>query len=155
METIVSIMRITAIVFTGTQVFGFFEINFRRQPNRTHISKDLLKDVDSLIYVDTDVLFLTSLDDLWANFGNFNSSQLAALTPEHEEEFQGWYNRFARHPYYGKLGLNSGVMLMNLTRMREFEFSSKIIPLYEIYKYNITWGDQCLLNIMFHFFPGF
>ncbi len=114
----------------------------------------MLSDVDSLIYVDTDVLFLTPLDELWGYFEKFNSSQLAALTAEHEEEFQGWYNRFARHPYYGKLGLNSGVMLMNLTRMREFELTSKIIPIYEIYKHNITWGDQCLLNIMFHFFPG-
>jgi UDP-xylose:glucoside alpha-1,3-xylosyltransferase len=76
------------------------------------------------------------------------------LAPEHEEEFQGWYNRFARHPYYGKLGLNSGVMLMNLTRMRQFEFTDKLKPIYETYKYNITWGDQCLLNILFHYYPG-
>lgn len=114
----------------------------------------MLKDVDSLLYVDTDVLFLTSLDDIWSYFDKFNSTQLAALAPEHEEEFQGWYNRFARHPYYGKLGLNSGVMLMNLTRMREFKFSDKLKPIYEVYKYNITWGDQCLLNILFHFHPG-
>ncbi len=65
----------------------------------------------------------------------------------------GWYNRFARHPYYGKLGLNSGVMLMNLTRMREFEFVKKIYPLYNEYKNAIPWGDQCLLNILFHFHP--
>lgn len=33
-----------------------------------------------------------------------NSSQLAALAPEHEDPNVGWYNRFARHPFYGKLG---------------------------------------------------
>ncbi len=65
----------------------------------------------------------------------------------------GWYNRFARHPYYGELGLNSGVMLMNLTRMREFGFVQKIFPLYNEYKDAIPWGDQCLLNILFHFHP--
>jgi UDP-xylose:glucoside alpha-1,3-xylosyltransferase len=113
-----------------------------------------LKEVDSLIYVDTDVLFLSGLDDIWSHFKSFNSSHLAGLAPEHEEPNMGWYNRFARHPYYGKLGLNSGVMLMNLTRMREFKFVDKIYPIYQEYKYNITWGDQCLLNILFHFYPG-
>lgn len=33
-----------------------------------------------------------------------NSSQLAAMVPEHEDMNVGWYNRFAKHPYYGKLG---------------------------------------------------
>ena len=42
---------------------------------------------------------------------------------------------------------------MNLTRMREFKFVDKIYPLFKAYKYNITWGDQCLLNILFHFHP--
>lgn len=37
-----------------------------------------------------------------------NSSQIAALAPEHEDPNVGWYNRFARHPYYGKLGMDKG-----------------------------------------------
>lgn len=44
------------------------------------------------------------------------------MAPEHEEPRIGWYNRFARHPYYGKTGVNSGVMLMNMTRMRRKYF---------------------------------
>ena len=110
--------------------------------------------IDSLLYVDTDVLFISDIGEVWDHFKQFNESQVAALAPEHEEAFQGWYNRFARHPYYGQLGLNSGVMLMNLTRMREIKFVEKMYPIYEEYKYNITWGDQCLLNIFFHFHPG-
>jgi UDP-xylose:glucoside alpha-1,3-xylosyltransferase len=121
---------------------------------RLTISKDILKTVDALLYTDTDVLFLSDLELIWSHFEAFNQSQLAALASEHEDANMGWYNRFARHPYYGQLGLNSGVMLMNLTRMREFEFVDKIYPLYDTYKYNITWGDQCLLNILFHFHPG-
>lgn len=114
---------------------------------------EILEQVDSLLYVDTDVLFLTDLEQVWSHFKNFNQTHLAALAPEHEDPNMGWYNRFARHPYYGRLGLNSGVMLMNLTRMREFDFVNKILPLYQTYKYNITWGDQCLLNILFKFYP--
>ncbi len=63
--------------------------------------------LDSLMYVDTDVLFPRPLDDVWRFFKKFNSTQLAALAPEHEESFKngGWYNRFARHPYYPPKGI--------------------------------------------------
>ena len=51
-------------------------------------------------------------------------------------------------------GVNSGVMLMNLTRMRAFKWQDYIIPFYQEYKLKITWGDQDLINIIFHFHPG-
>ncbi|KAG7251064.1 hypothetical protein CRUP_026950, partial [Coryphaenoides rupestris] len=60
-----------------------------------------LPEVDSLLYVDTDVLFLRSMDDIWAFLKEFNSTQLAAMAPEHEVPKIGWYSRFARHPFYG------------------------------------------------------
>lgn len=78
--------------------------------------------MDSLLYVDTDILFLQPVEDIWALLSQFNSSHLAAMAPEHEEPRIGWYNRFARHPYYGKTGINSGVMLMNMTRLRDKYF---------------------------------
>ncbi|CAJ1051265.1 glucoside xylosyltransferase 2 [Xyrichtys novacula] len=121
----------------------------------------ILKDVDSLLYVDTDVLFLRPMDDIWSLFKSFNSTQLAAMAPEHEVPKIGWYSRFARHPFYGVTGVNSGVMLMNLTRIRSTVFKNSMIstglswedllhPLYQKYKNHITWGDQDLLNIIFH-----
>ncbi|KAM9800047.1 glucoside xylosyltransferase 2 isoform X3 [Syngnathus typhle] len=124
----------------------------------------ILKDVDSLLYVDTDVLFLRPMDDIWRMLKSFNSSQLAAMAPEHEIPKIGWYSRFARHPFYGISGVNSGVMLMNLTRIRSTLFKNGMIatglsweellhPLYQKYKNHITWGDQDLLNIIFHYNP--
>uniref|UniRef100_H2LDP8 Glucoside xylosyltransferase 1 n=1 Tax=Oryzias latipes TaxID=8090 RepID=H2LDP8_ORYLA len=124
----------------------------------------ILKEVDSLLYVDTDILFLQPVEDIWALLSLFDSSQLAAMAPEHEEPRIGWYNRFARHPYYGKTGVNSGVMLMNMTRLREKYFKNDmtavalkweemLMPLLQKYKLNITWGDQDLLNIIFHHNP--
>lgn len=121
----------------------------------------LLKDVDSLLYVDTDILFLQPVEEIWKLLSEFNSSQLAGMAPEHEEPRIGWYNRFARHPYYGKTGVNSGVMLMNMTRIRAKHFKNDmtsvpllwgelLMPLLQKYKLNITWGDQDLLNIIFH-----
>ncbi|KAG7214581.1 hypothetical protein INR49_022975 [Caranx melampygus] len=125
----------------------------------------ILKDVDSLLYVDTDVLFLRPMDDIWSLLKSFNSTQLAAMAPEHEVPKIGWYSRFARHPFYGVTGVNSGVMLMNLTRIRSTLFKNSMIsnglswedllhPLYQKYKNHITWGDQDLLNIIFHYNPG-
>ncbi|XP_047452546.1 glucoside xylosyltransferase 1-like isoform X2 [Mugil cephalus] len=124
----------------------------------------ILKEVDSLLYVDTDILFLQPVEDIWALLSQFNSSHLAAMAPEHEEPRIGWYNRFARHPYYGKTGINSGVMLMNMTRLREKFFKNDmtavalkweeiLMPLLQKYKLNITWGDQDLLNIIFYHNP--
>lgn len=82
----------------------------------------ILKHVDSIVYVDSDILFLQPVDKLWAFLSQFNSSQLAAMAPEHEEPRIAWYTRFARHPFYGRTGINSGVMIMNMTRMRNMFF---------------------------------
>jgi len=43
---------------------------------------------------------------------------------------------------------------MNLTRMQTSGWIRHMIMYYEHYKYNITWGDQDLINIYFHFHPG-
>uniref|UniRef100_A0A3Q3FDY9 Glucoside xylosyltransferase 1 n=1 Tax=Labrus bergylta TaxID=56723 RepID=A0A3Q3FDY9_9LABR len=83
-----------------------------------------LPDVDSVVYVDSDILFLQPVDRLW-----------------HEEPRIAWYNRFARHPYYGRTGINSGVMLMNMTRMRSMFFKNDMTA---------VGLHQDLLNIIFH-----
>lgn len=66
--------------------------------------QSILDGIDSLLYVDTDTLFLTSPTRVWHHFENMNQLQIAAVAPEHEDHSTGWYNRFARHPYYGTLG---------------------------------------------------
>ncbi|XP_042577908.1 glucoside xylosyltransferase 1 isoform X1 [Cyprinus carpio] len=124
----------------------------------------ILKEVDSLLYVDTDVLFLQPVELIWDMLTHFNSTQLVAMAPEHEEPRIAWYSCFSRHPYYGKTGINSGAMLMNLTRMRMIQFKNGmtsvglhwdelLMPLLQKYKLNITRGDQDLINIIFHYNP--
>lgn len=56
------------------------------------------------MYIDTDVLVLRPVQDIWKHFEEFNSTQMVAVAPETESKNAGWYNRFARHPYYGPLG---------------------------------------------------
>ncbi|KAL3203206.1 hypothetical protein MRX96_041999 [Rhipicephalus microplus] len=120
---------------------------------RENYLQSMLPDVDAVIYVDADVLFLSPIEELWKHFATMNSSHLAALAPESEDYATNWYRRFARHPFYQPLGVNSGVMLMNLTRMREFGWEKRLGPLLQKYSRDISWGDQDLLNILFSAHP--
>lgn len=43
---------------------------------------------------------------------------------------------------------------MNLTRMREFNWISQLTPVLEKYRLDLTWGDQDIINIIFHYHPG-
>lgn len=106
-----------------------------------------------VLYVDSDTLFLSPPNEIFQTFRLFNSTQIAALSTESENENTGWYSRFARHPFYGKLGLNSGVMLMDLARMRELKWEQKSKNIYETYNLRgvLVFGDQDIINIYFHF----
>lgn len=45
-------------------------------------------------------------------------------------------------------------MLMNLTKMREFKWVDYMGPILTKFKLNLTWGDQDIINIIFHYHPG-
>lgn len=121
---------------------------------RLFLPSVLWPDVDgSIIYVDSDLIFLSPPQDIFQMLRRFNSTQLAGLAPESESKNTGWYTRFARHPFYGPHGVNSGVMLMNLTRMREVEWELKLLPIYDQYNLNLVFGDQDIINIYFFFHP--
>ncbi|XP_067653521.1 glucoside xylosyltransferase 1-like [Haliotis asinina] len=113
----------------------------------------IIPNVTKLIYVDTDVIFLSPMENLWGQFNHFSKSHIAALIPEHEDPSYAWYNRVAKTPYYGKLGLNSGVMLMDLVRLREHHWLEKMMNYFRKYLPKLMLGDQDLINIFFHFEP--
>lgn len=112
---------------------------------------ELIPHIDAMIYVDTDTLFLGPVEELWHYFTQFNSSQMSAMALEDDNPNVSWYPRFAKHPFYGKFGLNSGVMLMNLTRMRTFGWVEYVTPIMLKWKLYIPWGDQDIINIIFHY----
>ncbi|KAK3927943.1 Glucoside xylosyltransferase 1 [Frankliniella fusca] len=115
------------------------------------VLKGILSQTDSVLYVDTDTLFLSPLKHIWNHFKAMNSSQMAALAFEHEDPNTGWYNRFAHHPFYGPYGVNSGVMLMNLTRMRKFHWEDYVIPVYKEFKLKITWDKLYIYPCRFNY----
>lgn len=108
----------------------------------------LIEGTERVLYVDTDVLFLRPPEDVWRFFDAFAPEQIAALAPESEDVRNGWYPRFAKHPYFEPAGVNSGVMLMDLARMRRARWRERLIAYQKQYK-SIPWGDQDLINIFF------
>lgn len=128
----------------------------------------VMKKKDAVIYVDSDVLFLSDVQDLWNEFKNFNENQVGALAPR-----AGWHfkvpsmnQNYIMTPNGRVTQVNSGVFLMNLNRMRKpvFRTNDKIslddfkwdkdlfFPLYHKYKSDM-FGDQNLINVIFHFNP--
>ena len=77
---------------------------------------EMLPTVDAGIYLDSDVLLLDNIINLWSFFSKFNSAQVMALSAVELS-----YGRNYEIPHFGPpgVGLNAGVILMNLTRMRD------------------------------------
>ncbi|KAL1464944.1 hypothetical protein WDU94_004544 [Cyamophila willieti] len=126
---------------------------FKKCASQRLFFADILPHIDSLMYMDADSLFLGPVYDVWSHFHQMNSTQMAALAIESEDLNSAWYGRFARHPYYGKTGLNSGVMLMNLTRMRSFGWGNYLGPILKQFKTKMVFGDQDIINIIFYYHP--
>ncbi|KAK3094402.1 hypothetical protein FSP39_001274 [Pinctada imbricata] len=98
------------------------------------------------------MLFFRPIEELWSMFEKFNSSQVVAIPPNDPNKVN-WYQTNAKHPFYGSGGLNTGVMLMNLTRLRAIGYTSMIENLYKEWNSKIMWGEQDLHNIWLHYHP--
>jgi len=119
---------------------------------------DMMPDVDSIIYLDTDILVVSDLHNLWKEFDRFTSKQMLGMAQEREDwdgKVYSYYNNATRikFPFIPPYGINSGVILMNLTRMRDFSFFEKIHLIFKEFHSKIKLYDQDLLNILGYFNP--
>ncbi|XP_022235762.1 glucoside xylosyltransferase 2-like isoform X2 [Limulus polyphemus] len=57
---------------------------------------DILRHIDAVILLDTDVLFLRPPEEFWEHFSRMNKRQMMGLTVETELPGQGWYPRHVR-----------------------------------------------------------
>jgi lipopolysaccharide biosynthesis glycosyltransferase len=103
-----------------------------------------LPELDRILYIDADTIVLDDLRPLWTM--DLNDAYLAAVTNVSPP-------MFADHPL--ELGLpdrksyfNSGVMLLNLARMRAEDSTRSLIE-YSRHQ-QMRWWDQDGLNIFFH-----
>ena len=102
---------------------------------------EIMPEVDALLYLDSDTLFLSPPRDFYSLFKSFTPLQIGGLTPEALNN-ESWYPQRSIIPYYGLYGLNSGVKLMNLTRMRQVGYQEKLLEIFQTYGNNLTWVDQ-------------
>ncbi|KAH8861374.1 LARGE xylosyl- and glucuronyltransferase 2 [Schistosoma japonicum] len=85
------------------------------------IPEILPKSVKKVIHLDVDLLVNSDLLELWTHFDLFNSSQMIGLVANQSP----WYLRKTNRivwPAWGP-GYNTGVMLLDLVRLREFHWS--------------------------------
>ncbi|CAH8514291.1 unnamed protein product [Schistosoma rodhaini] len=85
------------------------------------IPEILPESVEKVINLDVDLLVNSDLLELWAHFQKFNTSQMIGLVANQSP----WYLRKTNRivwPAWGP-GFNTGVMLLDLVRLREFHWS--------------------------------
>ncbi|EEC08312.1 glycosyltransferase domain-containing protein, putative, partial [Ixodes scapularis] len=114
----------------------------------------MLSEEDAVLYVDSDIVFFRPVEELWSIFDNMDDMQLAGLAPDVEDYNGSVYMHNWKTRYYGRYGLNSGVILMNLTRMRAYGLESIVTNLMNKYHSVMKLPDQDLLNMVFHDDPG-
>jgi len=88
---------------------------------------DILPHYDSVIFSDTDVIYLQSIQQLWSKLKHFNPSALVGLVTRpvnHGGIFM---------PCYGQTGISTGVMLANLTRMRTTKWTQQVLSVSQPY----------------------
>lgn len=110
----------------------------------------ILVDVDALVYVKPDIVFLDAPENLWNIFNKLNVTQIAGVTDEcGEDDSNCHYTNILPYPYLKPYGMSSNIMLMNLTRMRQLRWQSELVAIYSKYKKQLAYGDQDILNIYF------
>ncbi|CAL4164409.1 unnamed protein product, partial [Meganyctiphanes norvegica] len=116
---------------------------------------DIFPELDAAIYLDTDMIFLRSPEDLWNEFSHFNDMQIAAMGPSNHWKTINQY----KIPYYPPGGINSGLILMNMTRMRQIYlgipgadpgWSSAMTKISVNYKNRLILFDNDIFNIFFN-----
>ncbi|KAK9814226.1 hypothetical protein WJX72_002580 [[Myrmecia] bisecta] len=111
--------------------------------------------VKKMIYIDTDVIWLDDAAKLAQWFDSVHPERIYGLAEETLPPQTGWYlnGRAGDLPFWGRSGLNSGIMAVNADLLRMSTFSSardEIIAYWGNEKQLLTLGDQDVLNVYFH-----
>ena len=120
----------------------------------------MMAGVDAAIYLDADILILSNLTEVWLNFeknmkhGDTMVAMAANSEETHPDQCHGGPEQRRRIPQYGDAGLQAGVVLMNLTRMREFGIENRSVAAYNLYYDRLELADQDIYNIIFHTYTG-
>jgi len=117
-----------------------------------------LPKVDSLIYMDGDAIITGNVMQVFDQFSKMNSRQMIGAVNDMEPENDRFPDKtewvVGGIPHLTRNGFNSGILWMNLTRMREFGWEERFTRVYQDYSRNIADTlDQQILNILVYFNP--
>lgn len=104
----------------------------------------LIKEVDKLLYLDSDIIIERPLDELYHT--DLEDNDYAAVAD---------LGGFARKNYLKSIGytfnrhyINSGVLLMNFKKLRQYNLKDLMIPYVNKYKDNLNYSDQDIINCL-------
>ena len=105
---------------------------------------DYFPNLNKIIYLDCDVIVYKDLVNLYEH--NFNGNLMLAIP----SFFRG--NKLIANKFY----YNSGVLLLNLKKMREIEFNKKVLEILNSGFIDIfnKWNDQAIINKFFYDYIG-
>ena len=136
----ISFLRVDAVRVAGLRTRSFLPASHWYRV----FLPELLPDLDRLIYLDADVIVRRPLSELWAT--DLGDNHVAAVT-----------NVFQRHEIVraADLGLpgpdayfNSGVMLMNLERLRQDDIATAVLTYARANHEKLAWPEQDALNVV-------
>ena len=110
-----------------------------------------LAHVKRVISLDLDIIFLRPVEQIWKIFDSFSELHIAALVGEDEGVKMNGYDLWAQHPFPPPAGLNDGVMLMDLARIREMSWFCILSNIVDLYGNHMKYFDQDIINIFFFF----
>ena len=112
----------------------------------------LFPNFKKIIYVDTDVLFQDSPHNLWRHFQYMNRSQIIGVAVDQALLSISSYDNDVSFPSPPG-GLNTGVMLLNLERMRKIGYKDIVLKIIKHFKDLLALPDQDVKNILTGLFP--
>jgi lipopolysaccharide biosynthesis glycosyltransferase len=131
-------IHLEVIPFSGDHFRGWKEVyHIHRAAYLRLLIPDLLAE-DKAIYLDSDVIVLRDIADLYAL--SLGDAVIGAV-PDAKAGQGTMVPRDVSDVY-----INSGVLLLNLAAMREEKFLDKCESIYRQYERQIAWADQCIIN---------
>lgn len=112
---------------------------------RCLLASILPESIDKVLYLDSDLLVLKPLDELW----NLNLTEKAiAGVPDDFKANPKHCNRLQYDLSYNYF--NGGVLLLNLTYWRQYDIETQCKVYYRTYPDRVIYNDQDLLNGLLH-----
>jgi len=120
--------------------------------SQRHFFPQTFAHTDWMINIDTDIILLASVEELWSHFQRFDSAQLVGMAAM-AYDVQSIHPRFRRFPkphHEGIAdGINTGISLFSLERWRvQFpNYTDMVVGWYEKYGNDFEFPTQDLFNV--------